>query len=111
MLMNNTHLSCQMTTWMAKVAYLYVTVGMTNQLNVTKKTEDNYFKFQHPLPAWISIVFTPSPPLTPYLPENFQKLICRVSVFFFWNNPMQLFAKPIIIVHSLFYFCFIFDCI
>ena len=79
---------------------------MTNQLNVTKKTEDNYFKFQHPLPAWISIVFAP-PPLTPCLPENFQKLICRVSVFFFWNNPMQHFAKPIIIVHSLFYFCFI----
>ena len=90
---------------------------MTNQLNVTKKTEDNYFKFQHPLPAWISIVFAPPPPphpLTPYLPENFQKLICRVSVFFFWNNPMQLFAKPIILLFIAYFisalYLIVYDC-
>ena len=86
---------------------------MTNQLNVTKKTEDNYFKFQHPLPAWISIVFAP-PPLTPYLPKNFQKLICRVSVFFFWNNPMQLFAKPIILLFIAYFisalYLIVYDC-
>lgn len=98
--MNNTHVGCQMTTWMANVASHFRHDETTKAHKITQDISSS----NTPPPAWISIAFAPPPPIRLRISRNssvwgvlcFGLILQYVS--FIFNNVTVLFSKETLLI-------------